>query len=155
MFHQWPRQVKGVARRLGERCFAAQKDHTMRTLSVFVFLFGIVSLETTAAQKDKSPQEAAPIIAVLKAIKESDIKAFRNAYCERIREDKDQGDWEKNLKEAQGNLKKLYGDYDLKEFAFSFDGDADKGKVSITHKGNKSVALRVIKEDGEWKVNER
>ncbi len=108
-----------------------------------------------AAQNNKSPRQAAPIIAVLKAVKAADIKSFRNAYCQRIHEDTNQGDWEKNLKEAQGNLKKLFGDYELKDFAFTFAGDAYEGKVSIRHKGKKSVALAVVREAGEWKINER
>ena len=110
---------------------------------------------TSEPQKDKSPREAAPLIAVLKAIRTSDLKAFKDAYSEPIRTDPNQGDWEENLKDAQGNLKKLYGDYELKDFAFTFAGDADKGRVSISYKGKKSLALEVIKEAGEWKLNER
>ena len=127
----------------------------MRTVPALVALLGIAIVGTSEPQKDKSPKEAAPLIAVLKAIRASDIKAFKSAYSEPIRADTNQRDWEKNLKEAQGNLKKLYGDYELKDFAFTFAGDADKGKVSISYKGTKSIALGVIKEDGEWKLNER
>ena len=95
------------------------------------------------------------MIAVLKAVKESDVKAFKNAYSRRIREDNDQGDWEKNLKEANANLKKMYGDYQVGDFTFTYDGDEEKGKVTFTHTKGKKLDLEVIKEGGEWKVDMR
>ena len=63
--------------------------------------------------------------------------------------------WESNLKEAQGNLKRRYGDYKLEEFAFTFTGDEERGNISISHKGNKPIALAVVKEDGQWKIDTR
>jgi hypothetical protein len=121
----------------------------------FAVFATFLSVATPGAQHVKSPPEAAPVIAVLKAVKHSDVKAFKNAYSQRIREDKSQGDWNKNLKEAQDNLKKIYGDYRLGDFTFTFDGDKDMGKVSFTHKNGKQLDLDVIKEDGKWKVDKR
>lgn len=119
-------------------------------------VFGIfLSLATPGTQRVKSPPEAAPVIAVLKAVKESDVKAFRNAYSRRIREDKEQGDWGKNLREARDNLKKMYGDYRIADFTFTYDGDTEMGKVSFTHKNGKQLDLDVIKEEREWKVDKR
>jgi hypothetical protein len=128
----------------------------MRKLPICLAIFSVsLSLATLEAQIEKSPPEAAPVIAVLKAVKDSDVKAFKGAYSQRIREDKAQGDWEKNLKEAKANLKKLYGDYQLGDFTFTFRGDKEKGKVSFTHKKGKELELDVIKEAGEWKVDIR
>ena len=133
-----------------------KKDRTMRTIPAFLAFCAIAFVTTMAeAQIDKMPREARPVFAVLKAMKASNAKEFRNAYSQRIRDDKNQGDWGKNLKEGQSNLKKLYGDYELKDFGFTFAGDSGKGEVTIVHKGNKSVALEVIKEHGAWKLNER
>jgi len=106
-------------------------------------------------QQDNVPREDAPVIAVLSAVKASDLNGFTNAYSKRIREDVEQGDWESNLKEAQGNLKRMYGDYTLDEFAFTFTGDKERGKVSISHKGKESIALPVVNEDGQWKIDAR
>jgi hypothetical protein len=103
----------------------------------------------------KSPPEAAAVIAVLKAVKESDVDAFRNAYSKRIREDKEQGDWAKNLQEAKVNLKAMYGDYRIADFTFTFDGDTDIGIVSFTHKNGKKLDLDVIREVDGWKVDKR
>ena len=88
-------------------------------------------------------------------IQRRDVTAFKNAYSKRIREDKDQGDWEKNLKEAQAAMKKQFGDFQLKDFGFKFEGDKVKGKVALSHKGKEMFPLAVIKEGGNWKVDER
>jgi hypothetical protein len=121
----------------------------------FVVFATLLSLSTPAARHVKPPPEAAPVIAILKAVKESDVQAFRSAYSWRIREDKEQGDWDKNLREAQGNLKKMYGDYKLDDFTFAFEGDEEMGKVSFTHKNGKRLDLDVVKEGKEWKVDKR
>jgi hypothetical protein len=92
---------------------------------------------------------------MLKAAKDSDVAGFRNAYSKQIREDKGQGDWEKNLKEAQVNLNKLFGDYQIDGFGFTFAGDREKGKVTLSHNGREAFPLNVIKEGDTWKVDER
>lgn len=128
----------------------------MRTLTVSWGLCGIVlSCSILQGQEVKTPPEASPVIAVLKAAKDSDVAGFKNAYSKRIREDKSQGDWDKNLKEAQANIKKQFGDYELKDFSFTFAGDKEKGKVSLSHKGKEAFPLSVIKEGDKWKVDER
>ena len=128
----------------------------MRTMAICCGLFGFVlSCSILRAQELKTPPEAVPVIAVLKATKGSDVAGFKNAYAKRIREDKGQGDWEKNLKDAQVNMKKLFGDYQLNDFSFTFAGDREKGKVTLSHKGKEAFPLDVIKEGDKWKVDER
>jgi hypothetical protein len=128
----------------------------MRTMAICCGLFGFVlSSSILRAQAVKTPREAAPVIAVLKAAKASDVAGFRNAYSRRIREEKDQSDWEKNLKEAQVNMKRQFGDYQLNDFRFTFAGDSEKGKVTLSHKGREAFPLNVLKEGDKWKVDER
>ncbi len=128
----------------------------MRLMAFCYGLFGVLLLSSVLrAEEDKTPPEAAPMIAVLKAAKASDAAAFKKAYSKRLREDKMQGDWEKNVKEAQVNMKKLFGDYQLKDFSFTFAGDKEKGKVILFHKGKEAFPLNVIKEGDEWKLDER
>ena len=128
----------------------------MPTVAVCWGLFGfVVSSSIVCAQEVKTPREAAPVIAMLKAAKDSDVAGFKNAYSKEIREDKSQGDWKKNLTEAQVNMKKLFGDYQLSDFSFTFAGDSEKGKVTLSHKGREAFPLNVIKEGDTWKVDER
>jgi len=128
----------------------------MRRVAVCWGLFGFVlCCSILRAQEVKTLREAAPVIAMLKAAKGSDVAGFKDAYSKRIREDKGQGDWEKNLKEAQVNMKKLFGDYQLNDFRFTFAGDREKGKVTLSHKGREAFPLNIIKEGDKWKVDER
>jgi len=77
----------------------------MPTVTVCWALFGFVmSCSIVCAQEVKTPRAAAPVIAMLKAAKDSDVAGFKNAYSKEIREDKGQGDWKKNLQEAQVNM---------------------------------------------------
>ena len=128
----------------------------MPTVKVCCALFAFVlSGSIVCAQEVKTPREAAPVIAVLQAVKDSDVAGFKNAYSKEIREDKGQGDWKKNLQEARVNMNKLFGDYHLSDFRFAFAGDSEKGKVTLSHKGREAFPLNVIKEGDTWKVNER
>jgi hypothetical protein len=128
----------------------------MRAVAVCSAVFWFVlSCSILRAQEIRTPAEAAPVIAVLKAVKGADVAGFMNAYSREIREDKSQGDWQKNLKEAQVNMKRLFGVYQLDDFSFTFDGDREKGKVTLSHKGKEAFPLNVIKEGNEWKVDER
>jgi hypothetical protein len=115
----------------------------------------IVSAAATLRAEVETPREAAPVIAMLKAVKDLDVAGFKNAYSKEIREDKGQGDWEKNLKEAHVNMSKLFGDYQLNDFSFTFAGNSEKGKVTLSHKGREVFPLNVIKEGDTWKVDER
>jgi hypothetical protein len=51
----------------------------------------IVSAAATLRAEVETPREAAPVIAMLKAVKDLDVAGFKNAYSKEIREDKGQG----------------------------------------------------------------
>ncbi len=126
----------------------------MRMTALLFAVFGMtLLLSPLEAKNGKAPPEAAPVFALLKAVEESDVKAFRNAYSWRIREDKEQGDWEKNLQEAKANIQKKFGNCQRDDFTFTYRGDSEQGKVAFTCKGVK-LELEVVKE-GEWKVDTR
>jgi len=63
-----------------------------------------------------------------RAAKVSDVSAFRNAYSRRIRDEQGQADCRRNLQEARSNLTRMFGDYRLADFAFSFAGGAERGR---------------------------
>ena len=127
----------------------------MRTVAVCFGLVGVLSCSILRAQEVNATPEAAPVISMLKAARGSNTAGFKNAYSRPIREDKDQGRWENNLREAQVNLKKLFGHYRLNDFSFTFSGDREKGKVTLFYKGKEAFPLNVIKEGKDWKVDER
>ena len=95
------------------------------------------------------------MVAVLRAVKSADATMFRNAYSTRIHQEDQQSDWGKNLQEAQATMKEKFGDCEITDFTFSFDGDDAKGKLEISFRGKTQFALAVVKEDGAWKLDER
>jgi hypothetical protein len=98
-------------------------------------LLAVVALATPArAQETRAPQ-AAPIVAVLEAAKVAD--------------------WPKNLEQARTNLTRMFGDYRLADFAFSFTGGTASGRVTLSYKGQPQFDLAVIEENGRWTLDER
>ena len=128
---------------------------TPRQIALTGFSFLIAFIVSCSTHNQPRSAEATPMIAVLEAVKSGNLKNFKNAYSRRIKGDDVQSDWNKNLKEAKDNLSRLYGDFQLRDFAFAFEGDAVKGRLAISFKGTKQFDLAVIKEDGEWKLDER
>jgi hypothetical protein len=100
-------------------------------------------------------ETSAPVVAMLKAAKNADATMFREAYSKRIRQEDQQADWGKNLHEAQTTLKETFGDYQLGDFTYSFEGNDLQGKLAISFKGKKQFAIAIIKEEGAWKLDER
>ena len=95
------------------------------------------------------------MIAVLEAAKHSDTIEFKAAYSSRIQLESGQQDWSKNLREAQTTLKEKFGDYQLNDFAFAFEGDEQKGKLGIFFKSKPQFTIAVVKEAGAWRLDER
>ena len=125
--------------------------------SRYLFAIVVVSVALCAsvgAQDARAP-EAAPLITILEAAKVSDLPTFKSAYSRRIRDDQGQADWPKNLDEARTNLTRMFGDYRLDDFGFSFAGGAERGRVTLSHRGTPQFDLAVVKEDGRWKLDER
>ena len=125
--------------------------------SRYLFAIVVVSVALCAsvgAQDARAP-EAAPLITILEAAKVSDLATFKSAYSRRIRDDQGQADWPKNLDEARTNLTRMFGDYRLDDFGFSFAGGAERGRVTLSHRGTPQFDLVVVKEDGRWKLDER
>jgi len=95
------------------------------------------------------------MVAVIEAAKSGDAAMFKDAYSARIRREDQGGDWEKHLQEAQATMKKRFGDYQITDFTFSFDGDDTRGTLQASFKGRGQFALAVVKERGVWKLDER
>ena len=122
----------------------------LTALGLFTMIF------TSCSRSDRLQTEAsAPMIAVLEAAKNSDVTMFKAAYSKRIQHEEQHSDWSKNLQEAQANMKKKYGDYQLSDFSYSFVGNDLNGKVTLSFKGKKQFELPVVKEDGAWRLDAR
>jgi hypothetical protein len=95
------------------------------------------------------------MVAILEAAKNSNIRMFKEAYSKRIQQEDQQSDWAKNLQDAKATMNQKFGDYQLSDFKFTFEGDEVKGKLDVTFKGTQQFALAIVREDGVWKLDER
>lgn len=126
-----------------------------------LFIGGDFSREPFRAYERKQKKSAAispqvkPIADWLDSIKASNLHLFKSVYSEKMKAGLEKRGWDKVLKEYQDSCKRAFGDYDLANFGFSFEGDDKSGAVKITFKGEQLAPLSVTKENNEWKINER
>tara|TARA_Y100001934_G_scaffold266366_1_gene345715 strand:- start:1879 stop:2451 length:573 start_codon:yes stop_codon:yes gene_type:complete len=122
--------------------------------------------KTAASQKISSAQiipQAQPVFALLDAVKNSDQNQLKTVFSMKHQEEYENEGWDKVLARYQKAFTEVLGDYKPEDFTFEFKSIADEredivGKVSITRKGKESGELpdlRVIKENGVWKMAER
>jgi len=139
--------------------------------NVYLSLIGLIILSfscTKNASLDIQPEsirQSEPVIALLKAIKENNVALLQSAYSDRMKarfmkENRFRGDWHNVLEYLAGVVrhgifgKGGFGDYNLKDFRFIYSGSESAGEVTLIFKGREDGALDVIKENGNWKIDE-
>lgn len=115
----------------------------------------VLGYATSTAISGDTIAQTQPVIALLKAVKEQDQKQLKSAFSEKIRAQYEKEGWDKVLQRYQEGFKAAFGDYKLDEFTLDYKGDNEKGGVSVVHKGTNFPSLSIIKEQAEWKLNER
>jgi hypothetical protein len=126
-----------------------------------LFIGGDFNNQPFAAYERKQKKSAAispqvkPIADWLDSIKASNLQLFKSVYSEKMKAGLEKRGWDKVLKEYQDSCEKAFGDYDLADFGFSFEGDDKAGAVEITFKDKQLPPLSVTKENNKWKINER
>jgi hypothetical protein len=109
----------------------------------------------SSGQAADSNAQAKPIITLLKCVKEKDERQLESVFSEKLRVEFAKRGWDKVLQEYEAEFNKELGEYTMDDFAYEFSGDEETGEVSLTFKGKKFPGLRVVNENGEWKMNER
>ena len=98
---------------------------------------------------------ASPVFGLLQAVKDGDLERLKTVFSKDLRKSLEKEGWDKVLKTYQKVFEKEFGDYKLEDFTFEYIGGGEEGKVFVEHKSKKLPGLRVIKEQTDWKVNER
>jgi hypothetical protein len=126
----------------------------MQTI-VFILLSLMLAMPAIAEEARPVPTEAEPFVLLLMAAKNADAMGMRGAYSMRIRDDREQGDWDKNLRQAKVSLARMFGDYALADFSYVFSGDQREGAVKVMYRDVEQFSIPVIWESDGWKLNER
>jgi len=93
----------------------------------------------------------------LKAVKTGDAGLLEAAYTARLRNSLSAKGWKVLVKEGRQALREEdgLGEYEMKDFSYSFEGSDKKGRVHIRFRGRHTdLSFAVRLEDGEWRVDE-
>lgn len=108
--------------------------------------------------KSKIGPEAEPVYNWLKAVKTADAALLQAAFSQKmltIFEQSGKG-WPELLTIYTGVFTDKFGNYELSDFALTFEGGTTRGNVLISKgDGSSPLSVYVVKEDNGWKVNER
>lgn len=105
----------------------------------------------------KTPEQALPLKTVLQAVRDKNVEAFKSAWSARIvQEDKARGSkWSKSMAEGRDNMTRMFGDYKMNQFDYTYEGTPQSGSVTCLFKGKKAFSLKVVHEKQGWKLDER
>lgn len=123
----------------------------MRTL-LLSSLFLLFTLGLTAQKKHI--KQSKPFEQVLKALKKDKPELFMNSFSARIIDgETDLAVWSERIEEGQRKFGRRFPDYRIKDFKYGFD--AAESKLIIHYKGDETFRMKVVKEGGKWKLNEK
>ena len=101
------------------------------------------------------PPQAVPVGNWAEACTTSDVELLKTVFSSRMRTVFAKAGWEETLKTYVKLFAEDFGDYDLADFEYGYEGDDAHGEVLVSFQGKRHGRLRVIKEDGAGKIDER
>ena len=127
--------------------------------STLIITLALCSSEVSEGKPIKvSAPQAAPILTILEAVQDSDLDLFKSAYTIKMRMRIKEKDWPVGMKVYRNKLLDKLGKYQKKDLEFNFEGEGDKGRILLSHKGRPIIGkrgIRIAKENGVWKLAER
>jgi hypothetical protein len=128
---------------------------TRRLRAILVAVLVAISPIHSQGDPAAGVPQVRPVAALLTAVKDADQEQLKMVFSQKVKQQFDREGWDKALRTYQDMFKKEFGDYRLQDFSFGFNGDENRGTVSVAHKGRALPGLRVVNETNEWKIDER
>ncbi len=117
-----------------------------------IYYFLILATLVGCSNKPMVPQTK-PFENFLISVKEDSTDLFKNSFSERIHnENNDTLTWDERLIVTKDKLKMEYVDVNPKDFSFEFD--KYESDLIIMHKSSEPFRMKVIMENGSWKLDE-
>ena len=115
--------------------------------------FLIIAIGFASCASSKQIPQAQPFASVLKAIDNNSEILFKNAFSTKVQMDKkDTLSWNERLSKAREKFKSKFNNYTSKDFSFGFS-QLDS-KLIVNFKGNEMFRMKVLQENGDWKLDE-
>jgi len=124
-------------------------------IAVALFILVAVSSGQAPTKAVEIIPQARPVAVWLKAVKDGNQEQLKSVFSETMRRKFDDEGWDKVMSVYQELFRKEFGEYRDEDFSFQFKGDENMGTVSIVYRGKTLPGLQVIRENNEWKVDER
>ena len=109
-----------------------EPDHRARVLAVR-------GISRNKSRESQVIAQARPIVQLLEAVKDSGVGRIKSAWSRRtistINPDGTDEHWKKVLDLYRQVLKREFGQYQITDFKFEFEGNEEKGEVIATFKG--------------------
>ena len=109
---------------------------------------------TPVGRQTYVPVQARPIIALLQAVEQGDLKSLPALYAPHIRTRIEKTGWADYAGEIETVMLHFFGTMDPDVLTFIYRGDAEQGKVQILFPGGKSGKTEVVLLDDRWVLNE-
>jgi hypothetical protein len=130
-----------------------------RTVCVLVSAFALCSCVATGDRRhaaiEAAQPQARPVAMLMVAVREQDARLFQSAFSSRMQAHIAKHGWQKSLRGYAEVFRAEFGEYRPEDFTYAFSGDDAAGVVAVTFKGRKLSGMRVVKEEGRWKVDEK
>jgi hypothetical protein len=97
--------------------------------------------------------QAEPFENTLISIKNNSTNLFKNSFSERVHnEDNDSLTWNERLKVAESRMELEFGELNPNDFSYEFE--EKESILIVTHKTNEPFRMKVVMENGDWKLDE-
>jgi hypothetical protein len=104
--------------------------------------------------QSKHIEQSTPFENVLTSMKSDSASLFMNCFSERIVDgEDDEKVWMSRLNEGKEKFEKRFGHFELTDFSYEYE--ATESKLVIYYKSEKQVKMRVVNQDGIWKLDEK
>lgn len=147
-------QLLRGAMRSRDLLFLRHKTSSSEIVSAYVRGSAGPEPRTAEAEVPSTPPAAGPVVCWLQAAKNNDVELLKTVFSERIAHRHARRGWLRVMDVYREVFANEFGKYTLKAFTYAFEGDDQRGKVTILY-GERRFPVEVVRERGVWKVNER
>ena len=118
--------------------------HLMITILMITSSFNLFA-------QSKHIEQSIPFENVLTSLKSDSSSLFMNCFSKRIiNGEEDENVWMSRLNEGKEKFEKRFGQFQLIDFSYKYE--KSESKLIIYYKNEEQFKMRVVKENGTWKL---
>ena len=122
------------------------------TLKIKIYYILILVFAISCSNNQIIPQ-AEPFENTLISINNDSTNLFKNSFSERIHNEKtDSLNWNEKLKVAKKRMESAFDKLNPNDFSYEFD--KKKSRLIVIHKTYQPFSMKVIFENGKWRLDE-